>query len=307
MIRGASSLLTVAVALAACSPGADRGGRNGQIIDDAGRVHAPTPPRTRVVSLIPAVTETLIAMGAADRLVARTRYDEAPDVAHLPSVGGGLDPSLEYLAELSPELVVAWASGAERATLGDALGEFGVAWYGAAVQTIADFERHTAQLGLLVGLDQAADSVVGSVRHGFRSVRESWASRTPIRVAYVVQAEPFMTVGPGTFLDSVMAVAGAENVFRDLPDGWPLVTMEEVVLRDPEYMVLPSVGLGTPDVLPGGVDPGVATLSDRPAWRAVRAVREGRVLSVDGSLFGRPGPRMGEAARYLSERLHGGR
>ncbi len=297
----------MALALAACTPGADRGGQSGQIIDDAGRVHAPTPPRTRVVSLIPAVTETLIAMGAADRLVARTRYDEAPDVAHLPSVGGGLDPSLEYLAELSPELVVAWASGTGRATLGDALDEFGVAWYGAAVQTIADFERHTAQLGLLVGLDQAADSVVGAVSDGLRSVRESWAGRTPIRVAYVVQAEPFMTVGPGTFLDSVMAVAGAENVFRDLPDGWPPVTMEEVVLRDPEYVVLPSVGFGTPDVLPGGVDPGVARLADRPAWRAVRAVREGRVLSVDGSLFGRPGPRMGEAARYLSERLHGGR
>ncbi|MCE2397421.1 MAG: ABC transporter substrate-binding protein [Gemmatimonadetes bacterium] len=307
MIRGAGSVLTVALALAACSPDADRGGQNGQIIDDAGRVHAPTPPRTRVVSLIPAVTETLIAMGAADRLVARTRYDEAPDLAHLPSVGGGLDPSLEYLAELSPELVVAWASGAGRATLGDALDEFGVAWYGAAVQTIADFERHAAQLGLLVGLDQAADSIVGAVRDGLRAVRESWAGRTPIRVAYVVQAEPFMTVGPGTFLDSVMAVAGAENVFRDLPDGWPLVTMEEVVLRDPEYVVLPSVVSGTPDVPPGGVDPGVARLSDRPAWRAVRAVREGRVLSVDGSLFGRPGPRMGEAARYLSERLHGGR
>ena len=304
IVRGPLAL-AAALALASCAPGGERAGGERLVADDAGRLHEPTPPRTRVVSLVPAVTETLIAIGAADRLVARTRYDDAPEIARLPSVGGGLDPSVEFLAELAPELVVAWASGAGRATLGDVLEDFGVAWYGAAIQTIADFERHASQLGLLVGLAAEADSVVAAVRADLDAARLIWAGRSPARVAYVVQAEPFMTAGPGTFLDSVMAAAGAENVFGDLRGDWPLVTMEEVVLRDPDYVVLPRAGFGTPKAPPGHADPGVAGLSARPAWSAVRAVREGGVVSVDASLFGRPGPRMGRAAQYLAERLHG--
>ena len=108
-------------ALGGCAP--DRGAAvaAGAVIDDRGRPHDVSVPRTRVVSLIPAVTETLVAIGAADRLVARTRYDEAAAVAELPSVGGGIDPSLEFLAALAPGLVVLWASGAGGPRLEDRL------------------------------------------------------------------------------------------------------------------------------------------------------------------------------------------
>ena len=275
------------------------------VVDDRGRLHDVSVPRTRIVSLIPAVTETLVAIGAADRLVARTRYDDEPGVAGLPSVGGGIDPSLEFLAGLAPELVVLWASGANGVRMEDRLNEVGVDWYGAALETVDDFRRHARNLGRLVGLGDRADSLIAAVGGQLEAAAGSWAGRNPSEVVYVVQLDPPMTVGPGTFLDSLLAAAGAVNAIGDIRGNWPLVSMEEVVWRDPEYVIVPVPGYGTPEVPPGYRDPAAARLAARPGWSAVPAVAAGRVISVDASLFGRPGPRMGEAVLYLASRLHG--
>lgn len=292
-------------ALTGCEAGRRASVATGAVVDDRGRLHDVTAPRTRIVSLIPAVTETLVAIGAADRLVARTRYDDAPEVAALPSVGGGIDPSLEFLAALAPELVVLWASGGSGARLEDRLDEVGVEWYGAALETVEDFRRHAGNLGRLVGLAERADSMIAHMDEQLEGAAGSWAGGDPVKVVYVVQADPPMTVGPGTFLDSVLAAAGAVNAFGDLRGNWPLVSMEEVVRRDPDYVVVPVPGYGTPAAAPDYRDPAAERLAARPGWSAVPAVSAGRVISVDASLFGRPGPRMGEAALYLATRLHG--
>lgn len=273
------------------------------VVDDLGRRHDVAEPRTRIVSLIPAATETLVAIGAADRLVARTRYDEAPEVAELPSVGGGIDPSLEFLAALAPGLVVLWASGADGARLEDRLDQLGVDGYGAALETVDDFRRHARNLGRLVGLAERADSLVARVEGELEAAAESWAGGDPVTVFYVVQPDPPMTAGPGTFLDSVLAAAGAVNAFADVRGNWPLVSMEEVVRRDPDYVIVPVPGFGTPASPPGRRDPAAARLAARAGWSSVPAVSAGRVISVDAALFGRPGPRMGTAALYLASRL----
>ncbi len=303
--RAAVALCGSLAALAGCAPDREVAVAANAVIDDRGRPHDVSVPRTRVVSLIPAVTETLVAIGAADRLVARTRHDEDAAVAELPAVGGGIDPSLEFLAALAPGLVVLWASGANGPRLEDRLDEIGVPWYGAALETVDDFRRHAGNLGRLVGLAERADSLVARVEGQLAAASGSWAGRERVKVAYVVQADPPMTTGPGTFLDSVLDAAGAVNAFGDLRGNWPLVSMEEVVRRDPRYLVVPVPGYGTPVASPGYHDPSAAWLAVRPGWSAVEAVVAGRVISVDASLFGRPGPRMGEAAMYLASRLHG--
>ena len=303
--RGAIAAYGSLAALAGCAPDREAVVVANAVTDDRGQAHDVSVPRTRIVSLIPAATETLVAIGAADRLVARTRYDEAPEIAALPSVGGGIDPSLEFLAALAPGLVVLWASGANGVRLEDRLDEVGVAWYGAALETVDDFRRHAGNLGRLVGLAERADSLITRVEDELEAAARSWAGRTPVRVVYVGQADPPMTSGPGTFLDSMLAAAGAVNAFRDIRGSWPLVSMEEVVRRDPRYLIVPVAGYGTPAAPPGYRDPSAARLASRPGWSVVAAVAAGRVISVDASLFGRPGPRMGEAALYLASRLHG--
>lgn len=272
--------------------------------DDAGRLLSTAEPRSRIISLVPGVTETLVAVGGAERLIARTQYDRQPELASLPVVSGALEPSVEVLAGMSPDLVVLWPSGGDGAAIGGQLDEVGIDWYGAATQTVADFERHARNLGRLLDLPGRADSLIASVQSDLERASGRRSGRTPARIFYVVQMDPPMTVGPRTFLDSIFVAGGAVNVFGDIEGNWPLVSLEQVVWRQPDYVVVPVAGYGTPRVPPDYRDPSLDRLASSPAWSALSAVADGRVISVDASLFGRPGPRMGEAAGYLAYRLH---
>lgn len=293
----------VLLLLTGCAPDAPSApGRS--VADDAGRLLSTTAPRSRIISLVPGVTETLVAIGAAERLIARTQYDEQPEIASLPVVSGALEPSVEVLAGMSPDLVIMWPSGGDGAAIGGRLDKVGIDWYGAAPQTVADFERHARNLGRLLDLPGRADSLIASVRSDLERASGRWSGRTPARIFYVVQMDPPMTVGPGTFLDSMFVAGGAVNVFGDIEGNWPLVSLEQVVWRQPDYVLVPVASYGTPRVPPDYRDPSLDRLTSLPAWTALSAVADGRVVSVDASLFGRPGPRMGEAAGYLAYRLH---
>lgn len=265
-------------------------------VDDAGRtVRLPRPAR-RVVSLLPAGTETLIALGAEDRLVGRTRYDDLPEVQALPSVGGGLDPSLEALVSLRPDLVVAFETEGG-SPLRARLEEMGIAVFAIAPQDTADVFANVRRLGHLVGRDAAADSLARRMRAELDSVRASVRGRERPTVFYVVGTDPLMTAGPETFIAQLIGVAGGRTVFPDVRANWPQVSLEEVVRRDPDRLLLPL-----------GRDPGEAPrLLNGPGWRELGAVRCGRVSLVDADLLHRPGPRIGQAARMLHAAIHDAR
>lgn len=303
---GAATALVGACALAAsCAPDARVLPDEDVVVDDAGRLHSVLDPRTRVVSLVPSVTETLVAIGAADRLIVRTQYDNQPELASLPVVNAVLEPSVEAIRALAPDLVVMWLTGGDGGSVGERLGAVGIDWYGASIQTVADFERNARNFGRLLHLADRSDSVITSVRTELALARAEWTGRQPAEVFYVVQLDPPMTVGPGTFLGSIFSAGGAANVFADIKGNWPRVSLEEIVWRDPEYVVVPVAGYGTPRIPPGYRDPSLDRLATSPAWALLGAVKAGRIVSVDADLFGRAGPRMGEAARYLARRIHG--
>lgn len=290
----------------ACASDAAKGGPAGQgeaaVVDDRGRALSADSTRRRIVSLIPSVTETLVALGASGRLAARTEYDLQPELAGLPSVGGGLDPSLEFLAQLDPGLVVLWPGAGGASTLEERLDDLGVETYAAAVHTTADFRRLTRNLGRLLGLERAADSALAAVDAQLDEARLSWAGRRPVAAMYVVSRAPVVTAGGGTFVDSIMAAAGAANVFGDLDGGWPRVSLEEVVWRDPRYLIVPVAAGGGADGSAGAAAV-AAGFAAEAGWAEAPAVLAGRILLVDADLFGRPGPRMGEAALRLARRL----
>jgi len=291
--------------LSACAPERPEPPATG-VADDTGRLHDNAEPRNRIISVIPGVTETLVAIGAAERIVARTEYDDQPELEALPVLSALLQPSVEALTRLDPDLVIMWPSGGEGGAVGEQFDRVGIDWYGAAIQTMVDFERHARNFGRLLDLDRAADSVIAAVRADLTEARAAWSGRAPVDVFHVVQLDPPMTAGPGTFLDSVFLAGGAVNVFADIEGNWPRISLEEVVRRDPGYVIVPVAGYGTPSIQPGYRDPSLDRLVASSGWAALSAVKAGRVVSVDASLFGRPGPRMGEAALYLAYRLHRG-
>lgn len=263
--------------------------------DDAGRtVRLPQPAR-RVVSLLPAGTETLFALGAGDRVVGRTRYDTDPEAAHLPSVGGGLDPSLEALVALRPDLVVAWATagGSEPR---ERLEELGIPVFAIATQDTADVFANIQRLGHLVGRDAAADSLARAIHAQLHTVRTSAGPGERPSVLYVASIDPPIVAGPGTFIAELIGVAGGElvNTGTSAEVYWPPLSLEALVRTQPDIIMLP-VGEAPASSL--------ERLRREPGWRDLEAVRESRVAPVPMDLMNRPGPRIGETAALMREAL----
>jgi ABC-type Fe3+-hydroxamate transport system substrate-binding protein len=254
-------------------------------------------PARRVISLIPSVNELVVAMGAADRLVARTDYDRDPRLADLPSVGGGLTPSLEWLAQRRPDLVIGWPDTRSR-SLVERLGELGIPVYTAPSQTIEDALSVAKDLGVMLGRREAADSLVHAIRTGLDSVRASVSGESEPDVLYLIGLDPPMGAGPGTFVNELLDVAGGRNVLANTGVLWPQLSLEDIVRRDPDVVIVAQA----PE------QPGMlAHLRHTAGWNSLRAVRNGRVYQVDAYRYNRPGPHMVDVARDLAGLLRGGR
>ena len=262
-------------------------------LDDAGRMIRLDSPAVRVVSLVPSVTDVILALGLEERLIARTEYDADPRLAALPSVGPGLTPNIEWLASRAPDLVIAWRDVEGRALV-ERLGALGIPVYASRLEDVPTALSTITRVGVLLGQPARADSLRGAIEARLDSVR--LATRGDLRpsVLYLVGGEPPYTPGTGTFVDDLIDIAGGRNLFADLGDGWHSVSVEEVVRRDPDLIVIPV----------HGAEAGAARgLAQRSGWRDLRAVRENRVHEVDGELFGRPGPGLDRAAAMLADLL----
>jgi iron complex transport system substrate-binding protein len=255
-------------------------------------VRLPRPAR-RIVSLIPSATETLIALGMIDHIVGRTNYDKAPVVAKIPSVGGGLDPNLETLLSLRPDLVINW-SAENRRQVGDKLRAAGIPVFNLRTQDTTDILSGIVSIGRMTGRDSAALALVGNIRAEFQRMVASTGKRRQPSVLYVVSTEPAITAGPKTFITQVIGIAGGKPVFPDLPQNWPRVSVEEIARRNPDYIVLP-VGEFRANAL--------SRLKSAPGWRDLAAVRGGRVVAIEADLINRPSPSIVKVARRVHAEL----
>jgi ABC-type Fe3+-hydroxamate transport system substrate-binding protein len=279
-------------AVGACREHAGSAPSKTDIVDDYGRVvRLETPPR-RIVSLNPATTELLFALGAGPRVVGRTRYDFWPDSATLvPSVGAGMRPNLEAVLGRQPDLVVMYASGDDRAAA-DRLTASGVATAAFRIDKISDFRRVTLQLGRLVGDTVRARNVVDSVTATLDRVRHATAALARPAVFLHAWEKPLMTIGGGSFLSELVTIAGGRNIYDSLPAPSPVVTLEDVLRRNPDIVLVSPVER--------------EQLLRSARWQALPAVRANRVVSYDTNLVERPSVKLGEAAVSLARLLHPG-
>ena len=250
-----------------------------------------TPPR-RIISLNPATTELFFALGAGERLVGRTHFDLYPAAAQaVPDLGNGMQPNVEAVLGARPDLVMLYASNDNR----DAAARFraaGVQTLTLRVDRIADFRRTVMTLGAVLGDTLSARAVVDSVTRTLDGVRAATRGRPKPTAFWKAWDSPVIAIGGGSFLTELVDIAGGRNIYGHDPRPSLDVTIEDVVRRDP-------------DVVLAGPE-SAARMRAAPAWRALRAVRDGRVLVVDTMLVGRPGVRLGEAAVSLAKLLHPG-
>ncbi|MBC8087422.1 MAG: ABC transporter substrate-binding protein [Phycisphaerae bacterium] len=259
--------------------------------DDFG---APLPTDTligaRVVSLVPAATEIIFAMGRGDRLVGRTTWDLFPDSASLvANMGDGIQPNVEVVLAAKPTLVVLYATMANKAAT-DAFIKAGIPVMSTRVDRIADFERVTRQLGVVLNATARAQQVVDSVSATLAKVRAAVADVKRPTVVWPMYDAPVMVVGQGSFVAELLDIAGATNTFAELTKPSPEVTMEEIVKRNPDFVMTSPVA--------------AMRFATSAQWKAVRAVRERNVLLVDTLLTGRPTVTLGMAAVSLAKLLH---
>jgi ABC-type Fe3+-hydroxamate transport system substrate-binding protein len=255
------------------------------VTDDFGDTIRAAHPAQRIVSLSPVTTELLFALGAGGRVVGRTHWDLSPAAAAaVDDVGNGMQPNVEAVLGVHPDLVVLYASPSNRAAATQ-LRRVGVNTLAIRDDHISDFRRTVAMLARVTGDTLAGVAIVDSVERSLASVRERPRPAKPPTVFWHMWDSPIVTIGAGSYLDELVTIAGAKNVFGDRPEPSPQVTLEEIVRRNPDFIL---------------VGPASAkALRDNALWRAVPAVRDGRLLIVDTLLTARPGVRLGEAAHSL--------
>jgi len=249
-------------------------------------------PPSRIVSLNPATTEILFTLGAGSRLIGRTKYDLWPDSAKLiPELGDGLRPNVEVVLGTHPDLVILYASLDNR----PAAARFraaGVNTLSLKIDHIADFRRTVQLLGAILRDSLRARSVTDSVYGTLERVRSATAGLPRPGVFWHIWDAPLITVGSGSFMNELVDIAGARNVYADINGPSSEISLEDVARRDPDFILAGPIGKRQIDA--------------DSRWRIVRAARDTRILVVDTLLVARPSVRLGEAAVSLANLLHPG-
>ncbi len=259
-----------------------------ELVDDQGRtVRLPHPPR-RIVSLLPSLTETVCALGACDRLVGVDRYSNWPVSIHqLPVVGGGLDPSIEAIVALRPDVVLMATSSRAQARLES----LGVPVVALEPRTYKDVQRVLGKVGQLLGVPDA-QRVWRVIDAGVQAAAQSVpASALGTRVYFEVNSGPY-AAGTASFIGETLTRLGAGNIIPRALGPFPKINPEYVVRADPD-LILVSVRSSE-------------DLAARPGWAAMRAVRGDHICRFDraqSDVLVRPGPRMAEAARIMAQCL----
>jgi iron complex transport system substrate-binding protein len=264
---------------------------------------AASPP-TRIVSTAPSITEMLYALGLGSNVVGDTTYCTYPaDARSKPKIGTFLDPDLERILALRPDLVLVIKNPigvtAKLRSLGLRAEELDQ-------DSVADILSSLRQIGQLTGRDAAAARLTASLRAELDSVRRLAAARPRRSALILVGRAPgtlqgMVGAGPGTFIDELLQIAGASNVLASSPMQYPNVSLEQILTRDPE-VILDMGDFAHAEGRPG--QPADEIVALWAAYPRLRAVSGHRVQVIASDIFVRPGPRMGEAARALVSLIH---
>jgi iron complex transport system substrate-binding protein len=250
---------------------------------------AGTVKAQRIVSLVPSLTEDLCAIGARERLVAVSQFtSDIPCAKRLPQVSNYASVNTEEVLSLHADTVVAIPS--QRAMTA-ALRRAGVRAVYLPDDSYADLFRDIAQLGELTGRSSAAQSLIASLQRRTRELQSSEHFRHRPSVFVVVQAQPIWTVGPQSYIATLLDLAGGRNAVHALPQPYAQYSPEALLALQPDAVIATS-------------DAHLESVLAREPWRSLRAVREHHVYTLsDDAIVVRPGPRYNEGLQWLIERL----
>jgi iron complex transport system substrate-binding protein len=256
-------------------------------------------PAQRIVSMAPSNTEILFAIGGDSQVIGRDEFSDYPEEAKaLPGVGGGFsDYNLEAIVELRPELVL--AAEINTAEQVQALEDLGLTvFYLANPTTLEELYANLGTVGRLIGREDEATEVVQGLEARVAEVESRVASATERPTVFYEldgtdPAAPW-TAGTDTFIDILIQLAGGENIASDIGSGYIQVSVEELLVRNPDLILLGDSAYGaTPELV-----------AERAGWDALISVQNNSIYPFDDNLVSRPGPRLVDGLEELAKLLH---
>lgn len=266
-----------------------------QVTDEIGRFIRIPQSIHRIVSLAPNLTETIYALGLQDRLVGDTDFCDFPlEARQKTKVGGPVNPSLEVIASLHPDLVLV-TKNLNRLETVQALADIGIPAYATDPHTVDDILASITRLADLLGAPETGSALTADLENQIAALHDRLVFVTPRHVLFIVWIEPLISIGNDTFIADALRHAGAISVI-DSAQNWPQVNLEEVVRLQPEFLIFVESHYGAS---PHSAE----TLAGLPGWRLLNAVHNRRYATIPDAI-NRPAPRLISAVQDLARQLH---
>ena len=299
MLRKTLLVTLLIVLLSACAPQATPTPAMLTFTDELGREITLNRPAQRVVSLAPSLTEVLFAIGAGAQVVGRDDLSDFPaEAASVASIGSTFGPlNTEAIVALEPDLVVAAEINTPEQI--KSLEDLGIAVY--YFKNPVDFDglyKDLGTMGTLTGHEDEAAALVESLSTRVEAVEAAVANLVEKpTVFYEIDgtdpAKPW-TTGRGTFMDIMITKAGGVNIGGVLGEQYAQISVEEIVLQDPDFIILGDAAFGVT----------VESIGQRAGWGDLTAVQEDNIVPFDDNLASRPGPRLVDGLEELLKILH---
>ncbi|WP_413935145.1 ABC transporter substrate-binding protein [Nitrospira sp. BLG_1] len=263
-------------------------------VDDAGRRLYLAKPPARVVSLAPSITEMLFALGLGEQIVGVTEFCDYPVGAKSKAKVGYANPNMETIIGLQPDMVLA-PKDFLRPDLQVKLEQLKIPVFVLDAKTLEDIPLQMHTLGAMFEKTSAANDVTQRIRQRMTELKLKVEALPTKRVLYVLNSQPLISVGPGSFIHQMIGLAGGVNVAAQAGVPYPRLSMETVLKEDPEVLIFPS---GEVETVPR---------SEQQQWRrwdSLSAVKRQRFHEVSSNLLNRPGPRVIEGLEQLVRAIH---
>jgi iron complex transport system substrate-binding protein len=271
-----------------------------RLTDGLGREIILDQPAQQIVSLAPSNTEILYAVGAGDQVIGRDEFSDFPNAAQeVTSIGGGYgELNMETIVSLEPDLVL--AADLTPPEQIEAIEKLGLTVYALPNPVTLDgMYENLITVGQLTGHSQAAEQLVESLKNRVAAVeaKVSQAEEYPLVFYELDNTDPDApwTAGPNTFINTLITMAGGTNLGGSMQDAWTQVSVEELLVQNPDMIILG-------DATWGGVTP--QDVQARESWSGMQAVQAGKIYTFDDNLVSRPGPRMVDGVEAFAKLFH---
>lgn len=260
--------------------------------DDVGNTVILQRPAQRIVTLAPHVTELVFAAGAGERIVGTVSYSDFPPAAHsIPLIGDNRQVDIERIVSLKPDLLIVWRHNSADKQL-DTLHRLGIPLFYNEPHKLDDIPQSIERFGRLFGTEDKAGQAAANLRKKLADLAARYGQRPKVRTFYQIWDKPLYTLSSKHILNDVIRLCGGENIFASMAPIASSVTLEAVLLENPEAIISGQA----PEKPHNGLD----------IWKqypALQAVKRDNLFAIDGDLLNRAGPRMIDGAAALCEKL----